>query len=73
MNDMDSGEKCTLNKSRSDAKEGWVAYTPGGFAAIERDLNRMENRTKSNFMQLNIVLHLGRHNPLGIYAIVMEK
>lgn len=62
-----------LSKFTSDTKDRWVAHTPASFATIEGDLIRLENRTKSNFMQLDIVLHLGRHNPYAVYTVVMEK
>lgn len=73
MNDVENGAKCTLSKFASDAKEGWVAYTPSDFADIQRDLNKLENWTKSSFMQLNRVLHVGRHNSHVTYTIVMAK
>ena len=41
INDVDDGTEHTLSKIADDKKLGGVADTPGGCAAIQRDVNRM--------------------------------
>ncbi|GAB0207475.1 mitochondrial enolase superfamily member 1 [Grus japonensis] len=50
---LDSGKDCTLSKFTNDAKLGGVTDTPEGFAAIQKDLNRLEKWTDRNFMKFN--------------------
>jgi len=64
---VDSGTECILSKfadgtKLDDTKLGGVADIPGVCAAIQRDLNRLENGAERNLMQLNKVLHLGVNN-----------
>jgi len=42
LNDLDGGPECTLSKSASDTKVGEVVDTPDRFAAIQRNLHKLE-------------------------------
>ncbi|PKU48585.1 rna-directed dna polymerase from mobile element jockey-like [Limosa lapponica baueri] len=59
INDVDNGTECTLSKFTDDTKLGGVADTPYGCAAVQSDLNRLENWAERRLMQLNKILHLG--------------
>ena len=43
INDLDEGMESTIIKFADDTKLGEVADTPEGCAAIQQDLDRMEN------------------------------
>ncbi|GAB0176132.1 transmembrane protein 168 [Grus japonensis] len=72
INDLDEGAECNLGKFADDTKLGGVADTLEGCAAIQQDLDRLENWAKRNHMKFSKgkcrVLHLGRNNPMHQYT-----
>ncbi|KAM9591200.1 putative nicotine oxidoreductase isoform 2-T3 [Morphnus guianensis] len=72
INDLDDGAECTPSQFADDTKLGEVADTPEGHAAIQRDLDKLENWADRNLMHFNKgkcqVLHLRRDNPMHQYT-----
>ncbi|KAK4831677.1 hypothetical protein QYF61_018674 [Mycteria americana] len=71
INDLDGGAECTLRKFADDTKLEAVADTPDGWAAIQRDLDRLEKWASRTLLKLNKekckVLYVGRNNPRHQY------
>ncbi|GAB0205790.1 mitochondrial enolase superfamily member 1 [Grus japonensis] len=76
INDLDEGTECTLSKFADDTNLGGVANTPEGCAAIQQDLDRLENWAKRNRVKFKEgkcgVLHLGKNNPRHQYRLGVD-
>lgn len=74
-NELDDWTECTLIKFTHDTKwgVGSVADSLEDLAAIQRDLDKLENWTERNFTKFKkgkyAVLHLGRNNPPHQYRL----
>ena len=66
ISDLDEGIGSTFSKFAVDTKLGGVAGTPGGCAAIQRDLDWLGSWEERNLMWFSKskcrVLHLGSNN-----------
>ncbi|KAJ7409836.1 rna-directed dna polymerase from mobile element jockey-like [Willisornis vidua] len=73
INDLDEGIECSLRQFADDTKLEGVAGTPEGCAAIQQNLDRLENWVERNLIRFNKhkcrVLHLGRNNPKYQYRL----
>lgn len=64
---LDDGTKSPVGKVTDDTTEGGLAGTPAEFAAIQRDLDRLDNYADKKLMKFNSwkfhVLQTRRNNP----------
>ena len=67
ISDLDKCIKCSLMKFADDPKLSGKIDTPEGRAALQGDLDRLEEWASKNLMKCNKdkckVMHLGKHNP----------
>lgn len=67
MNDVDDDAVCNFSKVADGTKLGGVADTPYSFAAIQRDLKRLEKWADRSLIKFSKrtckVLHLGIQEP----------
>jgi len=77
INSLDNGIGHSLSKFADDTKLGRVTDTPDGCAAIQRDLDRLENSAERNLIKFNKekckILHLGRNNPRHQHMLWAER
>jgi len=73
ISDQGEGTERILGEFAGDTKMGGGVDTPAGCAAIQRDLDRLENWVQKNLMRFNKgkcrVLHLGRNNSRHQYRL----
>ena len=67
ITDLDGGAERALSEFADGTNLGAVADTPGGCAAIQADLGRLQSWAERDLMKFDKgtcrVLHLGRDNP----------
>ena len=67
ISDLDDGIKCPLMEFADDTKLSGEVDTSEGRAALQEDLDRLEERANKNLMKFNRdkckVLHVGKHTP----------
>jgi len=48
---LDAGVECTFSKFSDDIRMGGVADTPDGYAALQRNLHRLEKLANNNLIK----------------------
>ena len=71
INDIDDGTECTLSKFADDTKLSGAIDTIEGKNAIQKDLDKLENRSYKNLMRFKKVkckvFHLGHSSLRYVY------
>ena len=77
ISDLEEGTECSLSKFADDTELGGVADTPGGCAAIHRDLNRPERWAERDLMKFNKwkceVLHRRRNSSMHKHSLGADQ
>ena len=73
INDLGDKTESTLRNFTDNTRLEGVVDMPGGYAVIQRDFDRLENRADRNLMEFNKgkckVLQQGRNNPRHQYKL----